>query len=544
MVIGDFGVMHGKFTYTPKAGDPSEKMSRFDFSAGRVSLFLGTSGRVGLEFEPSNLVQTTGGGFASTETWCCQAALPQLADLNGDGHLDLILSGYSSFVTWHAGNGKGDFGDTQILISSDNEIKFGHLGLHANFWDWDADGDLDLIASNIERGTVLYLNEGSATKPVFDSVPTQAVAAKSVVLGLDDEEGVPSSDELGSLYVRFSQTLMHDWDGDGLDDLMIAGTTKKDQQKIGWFRNIGKKGAPQFDTPQTLLSLQPKPYFKGVIRVVDGYEKRTLKGTLRIAVIDANSDGKEDLIVSDSWPEFLFRSGYIESNDELKDLHKELEQLSANQGDYETAKKRWAVQAKLREACLTAPIEERVHSVGMVWVLDRKTKIASGVALNSPNKSSVPSGVSDATGLKVGGKKSTKKKRKRSSPVQFSVMDTGSARDGGTVELTVDIDVRQGWYIYAPTGRNQSNGMVETVVTFELPEGFELAGDIILPPYHPKGMYEIYDGEDIRMTQSIKVNGAAPGEYTINGEVRYQTCNKEMCLPPATVKLVAKIVVK
>jgi len=116
---------------------------------------------------------------------------------------------------------------------------------------------------------------------------------------------------------------------------------------------------------------------------------------------------------------------------------------------------------------------------------------------------------------------------------------------GDAVDLSVNFSFLDQWYIYAPTGRNQKEGMVETTVKFELPEGFELSGGIQTPPHSYKGMYEIYIGEDVKWTQTVKTSTSLdPGEYTLNGKVRYQTCKEDLCLPPRTESIQTVVTVK
>ena len=125
-------------------------------------------------------------------------------DVNGDGVQDLVLTGYTALITVHYGmdeEGEGGkakgFADTQLLRNKAGK-DFGEYAFHSCLWDWDADGDLDLMAAGNSTGFQLYENEGTATKPVF--------ADSGVPIALGDQE----------LQMFFYQPVMHDWDGDGL----------------------------------------------------------------------------------------------------------------------------------------------------------------------------------------------------------------------------------------------------------------------------------------------------------------------------------------
>ena len=100
--------------------------------------------------------------------------LPQLADLDGDGHLDLLTShrdlvkeGRPDRVLFLRGLGNGR------LARPDCLRREGGMPLEVG-WDagvcaadWDEDGDLDLILGH-RRGDVAWLcNHGTAKKPLF-----------------------------------------------------------------------------------------------------------------------------------------------------------------------------------------------------------------------------------------------------------------------------------------------------------------------------------------------------------------------------------------
>ena len=90
-------------------------------------------------------------------------------------------------------------------------------------WDWDADGDLDLILGAKDGQIYLRRNEGKAGAPKF--------ATKSTMLeaGGGEKFTVPG----GSTAPRTV-----DWDGDGLTDL-VCGSFKGGAY---WYRNVGKDG--------------------------------------------------------------------------------------------------------------------------------------------------------------------------------------------------------------------------------------------------------------------------------------------------------------
>ena len=117
-------------------------------------------------------------------------------------------------------------------------------------------------------------------------------------------------------------------------------------------------------------------------------------------------------------------------------------------------------------------------------------------------------------------------------PVTYEVEAPEKASKKKGFQIDVNFQTKGDWYIYAPTGLNEKAGMIETKVNFELPEGVSTDGDLILPAPQPYGMYQVYKGKDIQISQKFKA--AKKGTYEITCTVTYQTCNKSICLPPDT----------
>lgn len=130
-------------------------------------------------------------------------------------------------------------------------------------------------------------------------------------------------------------------------------------------------------------------------------------------------------------------------------------------------------------------------------------------------------------------------------PVTYKISEVKEAKSGDTFSITVNFTTKGDWYIYAPTGANEAQGMIETKINFEAPEGIELVGELELPAPKPRGSYQVYDGTDIIMTQKFKVvKNAGKGEKELKVTVLFQTCNKEMCLPPQTTEHIQKLTIK
>lgn len=113
---------------------------------------------------------------------------------------------------------------------------------------------------------------------------------------------------------------------------------------------------------------------------------------------------------------------------------------------------------------------------------------------------------------------------------------------GKEFSVTVDMNIEAGHHIYAPSTNNAGAGLVETKISFELPDGFSKEG----PPKWPKpmvyGAYEVFKGSSVKAVQILKAG--KPGIYKVKMKIRYQVCNQDICFAPRTDETVLEINVK
>lgn len=118
-------------------------------------------------------------------------------------------------------------------------------------------------------------------------------------------------------------------------------------------------------------------------------------------------------------------------------------------------------------------------------------------------------------------------------PVRYQLPERVNAKAGDRFSISATFKTNAPWYIYAPTGNNAIQGMIETNIIFQLPSGITRKCKMQLPEMHFKGGYEIYEGADIKFSQQFAVNkDLPPGEYNIHAKITCQSCNENICLPP------------
>ncbi len=163
-----------------------------------VGIFIKTTAQVG--FLPHTIIDqgsTNGANSAFA------------ADLDGDGHLDMVsTSQHDNKIAWYKNDGAGNLGTQQIISFDVQAPKF------ASAVDLDNDGNIDLLVSSAENSKVVWFrNDGAA----HFGTPR---------LITDNVEGI-------------SNSLAVDIDGDG--DLDVVATSSN-ENKIAWFENTNGQG--------------------------------------------------------------------------------------------------------------------------------------------------------------------------------------------------------------------------------------------------------------------------------------------------------------
>jgi hypothetical protein len=297
-----------------------------------------------------------------------------LADLNGDGHADMISGSYwPGDISVFYGQGKGQFAAGKFL--EDASGKNANAGppwesakkpqmdsLAAAPWlvDWDADGDLDLLVGNIAGHVVLLSNDGDSKTPKFTR--KGPIDAGGQVLSVDNNDAGPTA---------------ADWDGDGLWDLVVGGGAGT----VMFFRNEGTRQAPKFAAGVELVK------GKGHGALPHGEEPKQPASRCKPHVCDWNGDGTLDLLVGD----FTSITGPEPKLTEAQKARKaelDKEQQTTSEAMFKLYekcdndpdklagddKKQWdSIQSRLSEIWTELrPLQAENKPAGFVWVYLRK----------------------------------------------------------------------------------------------------------------------------------------------------------------------------
>jgi uncharacterized protein (DUF2141 family) len=153
---------------------------------------------------------------------------PELADLDGDGDLDILLGTFNRDIRWFRNDGTAS--SPSFVSASEDPIADLPRGSYSTptVGDLDADGDLDLVVGESSGEMNLFENVGSATDPRFELV-TERIS--------EIDAGV-----------RSVPTLV-DVDGDGDLDLVVGDESRG----MTVFRNVGSPESWEFEATGTVL---------------------------------------------------------------------------------------------------------------------------------------------------------------------------------------------------------------------------------------------------------------------------------------------------
>lgn len=191
---------------------------------------------------------------------------PQFVDFDGDGRLDIVAGTFGGSPYVAIGSERGYAQPQMILDAKGARIVLNsYWDFDAAEWtetkrcnapgapppegqctsavafDWDADGDPDLLLGDYKTGRIYRrTNEGKRGEPKFASVNVPLVAGGKTL-------EVPG---------RLETIRVVDWDADGAQDLVVGSVGEKKPGAGGgvyFVRNEGRKGAPSFGAPMTLV---------------------------------------------------------------------------------------------------------------------------------------------------------------------------------------------------------------------------------------------------------------------------------------------------
>jgi hypothetical protein len=168
--------------------------------------------------------------------------VPTAIDWDQDGDVDLIVGDEDGRVALVEHTGKVVDGQPQFLPpvyfqQQAAEVKFGALATPVGF-DWDGDGDEDLICGNT-AGYIGFIENLDGGNPPRWAAPRRLEATGKTIR----IEAGPNGSIQGPCEAKWGYTTVSvaDWDGDGLPDIVANSIWGK----VEWYRNVGTRKSPQ-----------------------------------------------------------------------------------------------------------------------------------------------------------------------------------------------------------------------------------------------------------------------------------------------------------
>ncbi|MGI9629120.1 MAG: FG-GAP repeat domain-containing protein, partial [Longimicrobiales bacterium] len=178
---------------------------------------------------------------------------PVFGDLDGDGDADVLMGGWQDQVAYYRNDGVGIMPDWTLVDSAIVKLTRGRNTTPA-LADVDGDGDLDLFVGEASGALNFYRNEGGVESPVFtlvsdefgdidvgrrsaptvadlngDGVPDLLIGSEATGLHAFQNQGlaeIPAFQPVDAPDVRvpsFATPVVVDLNGDGRSDLVVGG---------------------------------------------------------------------------------------------------------------------------------------------------------------------------------------------------------------------------------------------------------------------------------------------------------------------------------
>ena len=218
---------------------------------------------------------------------------PYLADMDGDGDLDILMGNEDGRPTWFEHLAGGTLSEERFLLQRDAVIDVGCLSVPV-VCDWDSDGDFDLLIGH-STGFVEFFENISGKADGFSYAPGKRLEAdgKELRVLAGNTGSIQGPDE-----AKYGYTMpeVGDWDEDGDLDLLLSDV----KGEHTFYENIGSRRNPKLTVGRPLWvnwpGKAPKPDW---VWWTPGSAELVTLWRCQPAAVDWNDDGLTDYVTVD-----------------------------------------------------------------------------------------------------------------------------------------------------------------------------------------------------------------------------------------------------
>lgn len=234
---------------------------------------------------------------------------PYLADMDGDGDLDILMGNEDGRPTWFEHLAGGKLSEERFLLQSDAMIDVGCLSVPIAC-DWDEDSDIDLLIGN-STGFVEYFENISGNANGFSYASGQRLHpdGKELRVLAGNAGSIQGPDE-----AKYGYTMpeVADWDEDGVLDLLLSDVKGENI----FYENIGNRTNPKLAVGKSLLvdwpGTPPKPSW---VWWEPGLSELVTPWRCQPAVVDWNDDGLNDYVTVDHEGYLACYEGFLKNGE-------------------------------------------------------------------------------------------------------------------------------------------------------------------------------------------------------------------------------------
>jgi len=259
----------------------------------RITFFENIGSRRDPEYTKGQFLQIHG------KTLHLELEMPEVIiyDWEGDSDPDIIVGKEDGRVVLIENAGRDPNGfpilkDPVYFKQYADYVKCGALSTPCSY-DWDNDGDEDIISGNT-AGFIEFIENLDGANPPKWSVPKRISSGGEIFRIMAG----PNLSIQGPAEAKWGYTVPYvaDWNMDGLPDIIFNNIVGK----IFWLPNVGTLSQPELGKAQPVkVDWQETPAKPGWNWWKPGPEELVVQWRTRPIVVDLNEDGLNDLIVID-----------------------------------------------------------------------------------------------------------------------------------------------------------------------------------------------------------------------------------------------------